>query len=112
MKLTDNELGMDRSISRRDFLNVAASAAAVTAMPGGGIDPAEDIAGLTVNRWGHGYGYWHNRVTDPDYEHDEYPHIIGGQRFGRISIANADAGARASIRAAIDQAYRAVEEVI
>jgi len=37
MKLTDKELGMDRSISRRDFPNGAASAAAVTAMSGGSL---------------------------------------------------------------------------
>ena len=35
MKLSDKELGMDRAISRRDFLNGAAAITAATAMPGG-----------------------------------------------------------------------------
>ena len=35
MDLSDKELGMGRSISRRDFLNGAAAITAVTAMPGG-----------------------------------------------------------------------------
>ena len=36
--------------------------------------------------------------------------MIGRKQFGRISIANSDAGASAYTDAAIDQAYRAVQE--
>ena len=36
--------------------------------------------------------------------------MIGRKQFGRISIANSDAGASAYTNAAIDQAYRAVQE--
>ena len=82
------------------------------ALTGGGFDPAEDIAGITVNRWGHGYAYWNNPVFDSGYEENEYPHIVGRQRFGRITIANSDAGASASIHAAIDQAHRAIAEIV
>ena len=39
------------------------------------------------------------------------PCVIGRQPFGRISIANSDAEAFAYTNAAIDQAYRAVNEV-
>jgi spermidine dehydrogenase len=82
------------------------------ALTGGGFDPAEDIAGITVNRWGHGYAYWNNPVFDSGYEENEYPHIVGRQRLGRITIANSDAGASATIDAAIDQAHRAIAEIV
>ena len=81
------------------------------ALAGGGFDPAEDIAGITVNRWGHGYSYRYNPKFDSGYGEGEYPHIIGRQRLGRITIANSDAGASASINAAIDQAHRAIKEI-
>ncbi len=77
----------------------------------GGFDPARDIAAITVNRWAHGYAYWHNPLVDPDYEDGQYPHEIGRQRFGRIAIANSDAAGRPTIDAAIDQAHRAVGEL-
>jgi len=45
------------------------------ALVGGGFDPAEDIAGITVNRWGHGYAYRYNPKFDSGYEKNKYPHI-------------------------------------
>ena len=81
------------------------------ALAAGGFDPAEDIAGITVNRWGHGYSYLYNPKFDSGYEDNAYPHITGRQRLGRITIANSDAGASASINAAIDQAHRAITEI-
>jgi spermidine dehydrogenase len=77
----------------------------------GGFDPARDIRAITVNRWPHGYAYEYNSLYDPDWPEDQQPCVIGRQAFGRISIANSDAGALAYTNAAIDQAYRAVEEV-
>jgi spermidine dehydrogenase len=38
--------------------------------------------------------------------------MIGRQRFGPIAIANSDSGAAAYTDSAIDQAYRAVTELI
>jgi spermidine dehydrogenase len=81
----------------------------------GGFDAAEDIVGITVNRWSHGYSYWYNSLFDPVYEDDEdprYPHIIGRQPFGRIAIANADSAANAMLESAIEQAHRAVNELL
>ena len=78
---------------------------------GGGFDPARDIAAITVNRWAHGYSYWYNPFSDPHYEDGQHPHEIGRRRFGRIAIANSDAGGRAVLDAAIDQAHRAVGEL-
>jgi spermidine dehydrogenase len=40
------------------------------------------------------------------------PHILGRQSFGRIAIANADAGAAAFTNTAIDMADRAVQEML
>jgi spermidine dehydrogenase len=77
-----------------------------------GFDPARDIDGITVNRWAHGYSYEYESLSDPDWPAAERPCVIGRQRFGRISIANSDAGARAYTDCAIDQAYRAVQEIV
>jgi spermidine dehydrogenase len=77
----------------------------------GGFDPARDIQAITVNRWSHGYAYEYNSLFDPRWPAEERPCVIGRQRFGRIAIANSDAGARAYTDAAIDQAWRAVQEL-
>ncbi len=77
-----------------------------------GFDPARDIEGITVNRWAHGYAYEYESLSDPDWPEAERPCVVGRQRFGRISIANSDAGASAYTNVAIDQAHRAIEELI
>jgi spermidine dehydrogenase len=76
-----------------------------------GFDPARDIEAITVNRWAHGYAYEYNPLWDPDWPESERPCVIGRQPFGRITIANSDAAARAYTDAAIDMAYRAVQEI-
>lgn len=84
-------------------------------LAGGGFDPAKDIAGITVNRWAHGYAYGYNELEDETYEdrNDErYPHVQGRKPRGRIAIANSDAGAGAIIHQAIEQAHRAVAELV
>jgi spermidine dehydrogenase len=78
----------------------------------GGFNAARDIAAITVNRWAHGYAYEYNSLSDPRWAPNERPCVVGRQPFGRISIANSDAAARAYTDAAIDQAYRAVQERI
>ncbi len=77
-----------------------------------GFDPARDIEAITVNRWAHGYSYSYNSLFDPEWPKPERPHIVGRQRFGRIAIANADAGASAYTDVAINQAHRAVGELV
>jgi spermidine dehydrogenase len=60
---------------------------------GGGFDPARDIQAITVNRWPHGYADFGDPLNDPEWKTDEEkPWVIGRQRFGRIAIANSDAG--------------------
>ena len=75
-----------------------------------GFDPAFDIEGITVNRWPHGYAWSPNSVFD-NYEDDELPNVVGRQRFGRVAIANSDAGAYPLLQVAIDQAHRAIEDL-
>jgi len=78
----------------------------------GGFDPARDIAAITVNRWPHGYAYEYNSLFDTFWlEGGETPCEVARKTFGRIAIANADAGAYAYTDEAINQAWRAVEDL-
>ena len=78
----------------------------------GGFDPARDIAAITVNRWPHGYAYQYNSLWDPFWlEGGPLPCVEARKPFGRIAIANADADAYAYTDCAINQAYRAVNDL-
>ncbi|MGH8629878.1 MAG: FAD-dependent oxidoreductase [Burkholderiales bacterium] len=77
----------------------------------GGFDPALDIKGITLNRWPHGYAYEYAELWDPEWEPGQAPHQIARRSWDRIAIANSDADARAYVDAAIDAAYRAVNEI-
>ena len=77
-----------------------------------GFDAGRDITAITVNRWPHGYAYEYNSLFDPEWKKGEAPHEVGRTRFGPIAIANSDAAAAAYTDAAIDQAHRAVEELL
>jgi spermidine dehydrogenase len=84
----------------------------VRVLGSGGFDPARDIEAITVNRWPHGYAYEYNPLWDPDWPEGKRPCDIARQRFGRITIANSDAAAAAYTDQAIDQSYRAVQELL
>ena len=60
-----------------------------------------DVESISVNRWAHGY-----TVGGPK---DSVK--IGRQPFGRITIANCDSAPEADAKAAIDMAFRAVNEL-
>lgn len=79
-------------------------------------DDEKDILGITVNRWPHGYTYSYNPLYDPEEwaytSSPNRPAIAGRQSVGRISIANADAAASPHTDAAINEAYRAVSELL
>jgi spermidine dehydrogenase len=78
----------------------------------GGFDAARDIAAITVNRWPHGYAYEYNSLFDSFWlEGGETPCEVARKTYGRIAIANADAGAYAYTDEAINQAWRAVGEL-
>jgi spermidine dehydrogenase len=77
----------------------------------GGFDPERDIEAITVNRWAHGYAYWPSPLFPDVTATGDPPHVIGRAPFGRIAIANSDAGGRATVDSAIDQAHRAIEDL-
>ena len=83
----------------------------------GGFDPARDIAGITVNRWPHGYAYGVDPETDrvafepKQWPEEERSWARASQRFGNISIAATDAASNAMTESAIEEAYRAVSEL-
>jgi spermidine dehydrogenase len=78
----------------------------------GGFDPVHDILGIAVNRWPHGYAPEYNALCDIGYDADHTPNLVARKQFGRIAIANADSGMGAYTDVAINQAYRAVSELL
>jgi spermidine dehydrogenase len=83
-------------------------------LAGSGFDAARDIAGITVNRWPHGYAYTYNSLYDPVEwvytSSPDRPCVVGRKPFGLVSIANSDAAASPHTDAAILEAHRAVME--
>jgi spermidine dehydrogenase len=77
----------------------------------GGFSSASDIAAITVNRWPHGYSYVANSLFDPD-DYEDSVLKVARQPFGPVAIANTDAGGDAWVHYAIDQADRAVKELL
>jgi spermidine dehydrogenase len=78
----------------------------------GGFDPARDIVAITANRWPHGYAYEYSSLWDKFVlDGGETPCEKARKPYGRIAIANSDAGARAYTDEAINQAWRAVGEI-
>ena len=70
------------------------------------------LAAITINRWPHGYAYEYSSLWDKFWlEAGETPCEIARKPFGRVAIANSDAGAYAYTDSAIDEAYRAVQEI-
>lgn len=76
-----------------------------------GFDAARDIEAIIVNRWAHGYAYEYDSYSDRDLPKGPRPNEIARAPFGRITIANSDSAARAYTDAAIDEAWRAVNEL-
>jgi spermidine dehydrogenase len=77
-----------------------------------GFEPARDIEGIIVNRWAHGYAFTPIGLDLPEWKAGQEPWVLGRQPFGHIAIANSDAGASAYTDTAIDQAFRAVGEIL
>jgi spermidine dehydrogenase len=76
-----------------------------------GFSAADDILAITVNRWPHGYSYDYMDLWDPEWAPGEAPHEIARRPFGSIGFANSDAGANAYAHVAIDEAWRAVNDL-
>ncbi len=77
-----------------------------------GFDAARDIEGITVNRWSHGYALEYMRPWDTYWPDGPLPIETARRPWGRIAIANSDSGAYAYAHSAIDQAARAVSELL
>ena len=71
-----------------------------------------DIRAIIVNRWPHGYAPENNSLFDPAVPAGEEHYVRARARFGRIAIANSDAGAGAYTDVAIEQGHRAVYELL
>ncbi len=76
----------------------------------GGFRSARDIAAITVNRWPHGYAYSANSLFDPETVGPQ-PYEIARRRYGSVAIANSDAGWNSYTHEAIDQAWRAINDL-
>ncbi len=70
-----------------------------------GFDPANDILAVTLNRWGHGYNFFH-----APGEEGKAPYKLGRVKLGRISFAGADAGGSPWTQLALQQGRRAALE--
>ena len=82
------------------------------ALGGHGFDAARDIEAITVNRWAHGYAYEYMRPWDRYWPRGPLPCETARRGWGRVAIANSDAGAYAYAHGAIDQAARAVQALL
>ncbi|WP_119392309.1 NAD(P)-binding protein [Taklimakanibacter lacteus] len=82
------------------------------ALAEGGFDPARDIEAITINRWAHGYAREYMRPWDPFWPDGKLPIETARKPWGRVAIANADSGAYAYANCAIDQAARAVRDLL
>ena len=76
----------------------------------GGFNSKRDIAAITVNRWPHGYARGVNSLFDKPVDGPQ-PFEVARARFGKVTIANSDAGWVAFFTEAIDQGWRAVDEL-
>lgn len=82
------------------------------ALGAGGFDAARDIEAITCNRWSHGYALEYMRPWDAYWPDGPLPIETARKGWGRIAIANSDSGAYAYVHSAIDQAGRAVNELV
>src|ERR1700722_14197582 len=76
----------------------------------GGFQSARNIVAITVNRWPHGYAYSADSLFDAETEGPQ-PYEIARRRCGSVAIANPDAGWNSYTHEAIDQAWRAGNEL-
>ncbi|MBF7046943.1 NAD(P)-binding protein [Campylobacter volucris] len=75
-----------------------------------GFDHEKDIKAIVVNRWGHCYSYTENSLYD-DADEAQKTIELARKPFKNIVIANSDSDWSAYMHSAIDQAYRAVNEL-
>lgn len=81
------------------------------ALAGSDFDPARDILAITVNRWSHGFTTGRNSLFETVEPGEVSPTVVARQKFGRIAIANSDAGGVSTMQTAFEQAYRAINDL-
>lgn len=97
---------------RFEFLEAQIRTLLQSALGEFGFDAVRDIEAITVNRWAHGYAYEYMRPWDRYWPRGPLPCERARRGWGRVAIANSDAGAYAYAHGAIDQATRAVQELL
>ena len=80
---------------------------------GGDFDPERDVNAVMTNRWNYGYAHeltsmWDSSIFGPT---SEQPHVKGRVPFRNVSIANSDSQAMAYTHAAIQEGYRAIQDL-
>jgi len=80
---------------------------------GGDFDPERDIDSIMVNRWNYGYAYELCSTFDPSLfgPNTRQPQVLGRKPYKNVAIANSDSGAFAYTHSAINEAYRAVQDL-
>jgi len=76
-----------------------------------GFDPARDVAGIVLNRWGHAYvspqpGFYYPA------DGSKAPKDVVKEGFGRIQFGHSELGARMNYRNAIAEGGRAADQLI
>ena len=80
---------------------------------GGSFEPERDINSIMVNRWNYGYAYELCSTFDPSLFGPvaQQPQVLGRKPYKNVSIANSDSGAFAYTHSAINEGYRAVQDL-
>jgi spermidine dehydrogenase len=77
-----------------------------------GFDPARDIAGIVLNRWGHAYVSPQPGFFFGQNDNRAPREILRAAPFGRITFANTDLSGTPDHRTAVGEAHRAVSQLL
>jgi spermidine dehydrogenase len=80
---------------------------------GGDFDPERDMNSIMINRWNYGYAHELTSMWDPSVfgPNSQQPHVKGRVPFRNVAIANSDSQAMAYTHAAIQEGFRAVQDL-
>ncbi|HXF71910.1 MAG TPA: NAD(P)-binding protein [Actinomycetota bacterium] len=80
---------------------------------GGDFDPERDVESIMINRWNYGYAHELTSVWDPAAygPFADQPQVRGRAPFRNVAIANSDSQAFAYTHSAIQEGYRAVQDL-
>jgi spermidine dehydrogenase len=80
---------------------------------GGDFDPERDIHDWRINRWSYGYAHELTSTFDPSAYGpvENQPQVAGRQPFRNVAIANSDSELFAYTHSAINEGYRAVQDL-